>query len=162
MASLLWLENPGPGRLVQVDELCFGPVLEAGLSTAHLVCMNRTMELRLIGGRMYWCLLCMQVSISTVGYGDVVPISYLGRCVAFGCISFGIILNGMPISILFNKFSDYYAKLKEQEYTFSNTERTFQLKKRLRRKCDNCFEPPPEDSDDEMHYRPGGRPANQE
>ncbi|KAG8014051.1 Potassium voltage-gated channel subfamily V member 2 [Nibea albiflora] len=94
------------------------------------------------------------VSISTVGYGDVVPISYLGRCVAFGCISFGIILNGMPISILFNKFSDYYAKLKEQEYIVSNTERTFQLKKRLRRKFENCFEPPPEDSDDEIHYRP--------
>ncbi|XP_022610891.1 potassium voltage-gated channel subfamily V member 2-like [Seriola dumerili] len=97
------------------------------------------------------------VSISTVGYGDVVPISYLGRCVAFGCISFGIILNGMPISILFNKFSDYYAKLKEQEYTYSNTERTFQLKKRLRRKFDGCFEPQPDDSDDEIHYRPSGR-----
>ncbi|XP_051809537.1 potassium voltage-gated channel subfamily V member 2 isoform X2 [Acanthochromis polyacanthus] len=96
------------------------------------------------------------VSISTVGYGDVVPISYLGRCVAFSCISFGIILNGMPISILFNKFSDYYAKLKEQEYNVSNTERTFQLKKRLRRKFDSCFEPP-EDSDDEIHYRPSGR-----
>ncbi|XP_070701752.1 potassium voltage-gated channel subfamily V member 2 [Pempheris klunzingeri] len=94
------------------------------------------------------------VSISTVGYGDVVPISYLGRCVAFGCISFGIILNGMPISILFNKFSDYYAKLKEQEYSVSNTERTFQLRKRLRRKFDSCFEPQPEDSDDEIHFRP--------
>ncbi|KAG7227214.1 hypothetical protein INR49_014014 [Caranx melampygus] len=97
------------------------------------------------------------VSISTVGYGDVVPISYLGRCVAFGCISFGIILNGMPISILFNKFSDYYAKLKEQEYTFSNMERTFQLKKRLRRKFDGCFEPQQDESDDDIHYRPGGR-----
>lgn len=102
-------------------------------------------------------LLSLQVSISTVGYGDVVPISYLGRCVAFGCISFGIILNGMPISILFNKFSDYYAKLKEQEYIVSNTERTFQLSKRLRRKFDNCFEPPPEDSDDDLHYRPSAR-----
>ncbi len=101
--------------------------------------------------------LLLQVSISTVGYGDVVPISYLGRCVAFGCISFGIILNGMPISILFNKFSDYYAKLKEQEYNVSNTERTFQLRKRLRRKFDNCFEPQPEESDDEIHYRPSGR-----
>ncbi|KAJ4937022.1 hypothetical protein JOQ06_001606 [Pogonophryne albipinna] len=97
------------------------------------------------------------VSISTVGYGDVVPISYMGRCVAFGCISFGIILNGMPISILFNKFSDYYAKLKEQEYTCSNTVRSFQLKKRLRRKFDNCFEPQLEESDDEIHYRPIGR-----
>lgn len=105
----------------------------------------------------HFILFTLQVSISTVGYGDVVPISYLGRCVAFGCISFGIILNGMPISILFNKFSDYYAKLKEQECRVSNTERTFQLTKRLRRKFNSCCEPQPEDSDDDIHYRPGVR-----
>lgn len=97
-----------------------------------------------------------------MGYGDVVPVGYLGRCVAFGCISFGIILNGMPISILFNKFSDYYAKLKEQEYTFSNTERTFQLRKRLRRKFDSCFDPQPVESDDEIQQLPGGRQTGQD
>ena len=58
-----------------------------------------------------------QVSISTVGYGDIYPETILGRLFAFICISFGIILNGLPISILFNKFSDYYAKLKTNEYT---------------------------------------------
>ncbi|XP_030213790.1 potassium voltage-gated channel subfamily V member 2 [Gadus morhua] len=57
------------------------------------------------------------VSISTVGYGDIYPETILGRLFAFICISFGIILNGLPISILFNKFSDYYAKLKTNEYT---------------------------------------------
>ncbi|KAM3867710.1 potassium voltage-gated channel subfamily V member 2-like [Diretmus argenteus] len=57
------------------------------------------------------------VSISTVGYGDVYPETVLGRFFAFICISFGIILNGLPISILFNKFSDYYSKLKSNEYT---------------------------------------------
>ncbi|KAM6902244.1 potassium voltage-gated channel subfamily V member 2 isoform 2-T2 [Xenentodon cancila] len=56
------------------------------------------------------------VSISTVGYGDMVPETNLGRLFAFGCISFGVILNGMPISILYNKFSDYYIKLKSHEY----------------------------------------------
>ncbi|XP_029988383.1 potassium voltage-gated channel subfamily V member 2-like [Sphaeramia orbicularis] len=81
------------------------------------------------------------VSISTVGYGDVVPVTVLGRIVAFGCISFGIILNGMPISFLFNKFSDYYAKLKAQEYNVTSVQRRFQLKKRLRRKMDFCFHP---------------------
>ena len=58
-----------------------------------------------------------QVSISTVGYGDMYPETHLGRLFAFACISFGIILNGMPISILYNKFSDYYTKLKANEYT---------------------------------------------
>ncbi|KAK5851671.1 hypothetical protein PBY51_023208 [Eleginops maclovinus] len=56
------------------------------------------------------------VSISTVGYGDMLPETNLGRIFAFACISFGVILNGMPISILYNKFSDYYTKLKSHEY----------------------------------------------
>ncbi|KAF3690774.1 Potassium voltage-gated channel subfamily V member 2 Voltage-gated potassium channel subunit Kv8.2 [Channa argus] len=81
------------------------------------------------------------VSISTVGYGDVVPATILGRIVAFGCISFGIILNGMPISFLFNKFSDYYAKLKAQEYNTTLVQRRFLLKKRLRKTLDMCFHP---------------------
>uniref|UniRef100_A0A3B4ZFN7 Potassium voltage-gated channel subfamily V member 2 n=1 Tax=Stegastes partitus TaxID=144197 RepID=A0A3B4ZFN7_9TELE len=57
------------------------------------------------------------VSISTVGYGDMFPETNLGRVFAFVCISFGVILNGMPISVLYNKFSDYYTKLKAHEYT---------------------------------------------
>uniref|UniRef100_A0A8C5GRJ4 Potassium voltage-gated channel subfamily V member 2 n=1 Tax=Gouania willdenowi TaxID=441366 RepID=A0A8C5GRJ4_GOUWI len=57
------------------------------------------------------------VSISTVGYGDMLPETNLGRVFAFACIAFGIILNGMPISVLYNKFSDYYTKLKSHEYT---------------------------------------------
>ncbi|XP_058472750.1 potassium voltage-gated channel subfamily V member 2 isoform X1 [Solea solea] len=55
------------------------------------------------------------VSISTVGYGDIFPQTNLGRVFAFACISFGVILNGMPISVLYNKFSDFYTKLKSQE-----------------------------------------------
>nr|XP_055058199.1 potassium voltage-gated channel subfamily V member 2 [Misgurnus anguillicaudatus] len=93
------------------------------------------------------------VSISTVGYGDVVPISYSGRVVAFGCISFGIILNGMPISILFNKFSDYYAKLKAQECTNTKVQHGLNLKKRLQRKCKSCFEPAGEDSDEDNRHQ---------
>nr|XP_046247890.1 potassium voltage-gated channel subfamily V member 2-like [Scatophagus argus] len=91
------------------------------------------------------------VSISTVGYGDVVPVTILGRIVAFACISFGIILNGMPISFLFNKFSDYYAKLKAQECNTTLVKRRFQLKRRLRRKLDICFHPSEEDNSTENH-----------
>ncbi|XP_077440995.1 potassium voltage-gated channel subfamily V member 2-like [Vanacampus margaritifer] len=81
------------------------------------------------------------VSISTVGYGDVVPVTILGRIVAFGCISFGIILNGMPISFLFNKFSDYYAKLKAQEYNTISVQRRLQLRRRLRHRMGTGFRP---------------------
>ncbi|XP_035271928.1 potassium voltage-gated channel subfamily V member 2-like [Anguilla anguilla] len=89
------------------------------------------------------------VSISTVGYGDVVPVSFLGRVVAFVCISFGIILNGMPISILFNKFSDYYAKLKAQEEAHAKIQRSMEFKVRLSRKLDQCLKRCTADSDDE-------------
>ncbi|KAL1266980.1 hypothetical protein QQF64_002655 [Cirrhinus molitorella] len=80
------------------------------------------------------------VSISTVGYGDMFPETPLGRIFAFACISFGIILNGMPISILFNKFSDYYSKLKAYEYTSSIKNRgKVRFVKRAAKKFVECF-----------------------
>ncbi|KAI4900072.1 hypothetical protein NFI96_023494 [Prochilodus magdalenae] len=79
------------------------------------------------------------VSISTVGYGDMYPETVLGRIFAFGCISFGIILNGLPISILFNKFSDYYTKLKANEDSaVLGIQRKLRLRKRAQRRLAEC------------------------
>ncbi|KAF3815982.1 potassium voltage-gated channel subfamily V member 2 [Mirounga leonina] len=80
------------------------------------------------------------VSISTVGYGDMYPETILGRLFAFLCIAFGIILNGMPISILYNKFSDYYSKLKAYEYTAMRRERgKVEFLQRARKKMAECL-----------------------
>ncbi|KAM4876390.1 potassium voltage-gated channel subfamily V member 2 [Thomomys bottae] len=80
------------------------------------------------------------VSISTVGYGDMYPETHLGRLFAFFCIAFGIILNGMPISILYNKFSDYYSKLKAYEYTAIRRERgKVNFTQRARKKMAECL-----------------------
>ncbi|KAM5299387.1 LOW QUALITY PROTEIN: potassium voltage-gated channel subfamily V member 2 [Ctenodactylus gundi] len=80
------------------------------------------------------------VSISTVGYGDMYPETHLGRLFAFLCIAFGIILNGMPISILYNKFSDYYSKLKAYEYTAIRRERgKVNFMQRARKKMVECL-----------------------
>ncbi|XP_068944251.1 potassium voltage-gated channel subfamily V member 2 [Petaurus breviceps papuanus] len=80
------------------------------------------------------------VSISTVGYGDMYPETHLGRLFAFLCIAFGIILNGMPISILYNKFSDYYSKLKAYEYTAVRRERgKVNFTKRAMKKMSECL-----------------------
>ncbi|XP_009073026.1 PREDICTED: potassium voltage-gated channel subfamily V member 2 [Acanthisitta chloris] len=79
------------------------------------------------------------VSISTVGYGDMCPETHLGRLFAFLCIAFGIILNGMPISILYNKFSDYYSKLKAYEYTALRKERgKVDFTRRAMKKISEC------------------------
>lgn len=84
--------------------------------------------------------LSVQVSISTVGYGDMYPETHLGRLFAFLCIAFGIILNGMPISILYNKFSDYYSKLKAYEYTAMRRERgNVEFLQRARKKMVECL-----------------------
>ncbi|KAI5763803.1 KCNV2 [Gulo gulo luscus] len=80
------------------------------------------------------------VSLSTVGYGDMYPETILGRLFAFLCIAFGIILNGMPISILYNKFSDYYSKLKAYEYTAMRRERgNVEFLQRARKKMAECL-----------------------
>ncbi|XP_023099071.2 potassium voltage-gated channel subfamily V member 2 [Felis catus] len=80
------------------------------------------------------------VSISTVGYGDMYPETILGRFFAFLCIAFGIILNGMPISILYNKFSDYYSKLKAYEYTAMRRERgKVEFLQRAKKKMAECL-----------------------
>ncbi|XP_071009258.1 potassium voltage-gated channel subfamily V member 2-like [Oncorhynchus clarkii lewisi] len=89
------------------------------------------------------------VSISTVCYGDMFPETILGRLFAFACISFGIILNGMPISILYNKFSDYYTKLKSYEYSSTLKARgKVRFAKRAARKFTKCC-------DDAVHKHTG-------
>ncbi|XP_041826656.1 potassium voltage-gated channel subfamily V member 2 [Melanotaenia boesemani] len=90
------------------------------------------------------------VSISTVGYGDMFPETNLGRVFAFACISFGIILNGMPISILYNKFSDYYTKLKSHEYAMVSKARgkvrfIKRAAKRFAECCDDVVQPRPQE-----------------
>ena len=71
----------------------------------------------------------------------MVPETNLGRVFAFACISFGIILNGMPISVLYNKFSDYYTKLKAHEYTAVTKARgNLHLARRAAKKLAKCCE----------------------
>lgn len=99
-----------------------------------------------------WCCLdangcapLVQVSISTVGYGDMFPETNLGRVLALACISFGVILNGMPISVLYNKFSDYYAKLKSHQYTTTGKARgKVRFVRRAAKRLAECCQAVPE------------------
>uniref|UniRef100_A0A3B5LE10 Ion transport domain-containing protein n=1 Tax=Xiphophorus couchianus TaxID=32473 RepID=A0A3B5LE10_9TELE len=92
------------------------------------------------------------VSISTVGYGDMLPETNLGRVFAFACISFGVILNGMPISILYNKFSDYYTKLKSHEFAMVSRARgKIRFIKRAAKRFADCCD------DVAQPKQPGGR-----
>ncbi len=55
------------------------------------------------------------VSMTTVGYGDVVPGSVVGKLTASACILAGILLVVLPITLIFNKFSLFYKRQKQLE-----------------------------------------------
>lgn len=55
------------------------------------------------------------VSMTTVGYGDVVPMSIAGKLTASACILAGILVVVLPITLIFNKFSLFYKRQKQLE-----------------------------------------------
>ncbi|XP_077434095.1 delayed-rectifier potassium channel regulatory subunit KCNS1-like isoform X3 [Vanacampus margaritifer] len=55
------------------------------------------------------------VSMTTVGYGDLVPVTTAGRLAAGGCILAGTLVVALPITLIFNKFSHFYRRQKALE-----------------------------------------------
>lgn len=71
------------------------------------------------------------VSMTTVGYGDVVPVTVAGKLAASGCILGGTLVVALPITIIFNKFSHFYRRQKALEASVRNNNR---------RSCDNVVD----------------------
>ncbi|XP_029682143.1 potassium voltage-gated channel subfamily S member 2 [Takifugu rubripes] len=63
------------------------------------------------------------VSMTTVGYGDVVPVTVAGKLAASGCILGGTLVVALPITIIFNKFSHFYRRQKALEASVRNSSR---------------------------------------
>jgi len=59
--------------------------------------------------------------MTTVGYGDVVPVTVAGKLAASGCILSGTLVVSLPITIIFNKFSHFYRKQKALEASVRNS-----------------------------------------
>lgn len=70
--------------------------------------------------------------MTTVGYGDVVPVTVAGKLAASGCILGGTLVVALPITIIFNKFSHFYRRQKALEASVRNNNR-----KRMRMSCEN-------------------------
>ncbi|XP_074536210.1 delayed-rectifier potassium channel regulatory subunit KCNS2 isoform X2 [Halichoeres trimaculatus] len=81
------------------------------------------------------------VSMTTVGYGDVVPVTVAGKLAAGGCILGGTLVVALPITIIFNKFSHFYRRQKALEASVRNNNR-----RKMRMSCE---EEPEEDEEDE-------------
>ncbi|XP_077088711.1 delayed-rectifier potassium channel regulatory subunit KCNS2 isoform X1 [Siphateles boraxobius] len=62
------------------------------------------------------------VSMTTVGYGDVIPGSVVGKLTASACILAGILVVVLPITLIFNKFSLFYKRQKQLEIIMRSCE----------------------------------------
>ncbi|XP_023280131.1 potassium voltage-gated channel subfamily S member 1-like, partial [Seriola lalandi dorsalis] len=83
------------------------------------------------------------VSMTTVGYGDVVPVTVAGKLAASGCILGGTLVVALPITIIFNKFSHFYRKQKALEASVRNNNR-----RKMRMSCENEPEEDEEEGSD--------------
>ncbi|XP_072127454.1 voltage-gated potassium channel regulatory subunit KCNG2 [Mobula birostris] len=61
------------------------------------------------------------ISMTTVGYGDMVPRSIPGQVVALSSILSGILLMAFPVTSIFHTFSRSYLELKDQQQRISNS-----------------------------------------
>ncbi|XP_068450216.1 potassium voltage-gated channel subfamily S member 1 [Clinocottus analis] len=89
------------------------------------------------------------VSMTTVGYGDVVPVTIAGKLAAGGCILGGTLVVALPITIIFNKFSHFYRRQKALEASVRNNHR-----RKMKISCENQ---PEEDEEDEEEDDEGSR-----
>ena len=55
-------------------------------------------------------------TISTVGYGDMIPQSTIGRIVAMAAMIVGILTMGLPITVIGANFSELYASVMRDDY----------------------------------------------
>lgn len=60
---------------------------------------------------MWWCM----VTLTTVGYGEIVPVTYVGQLVATATMLVGLIMLALPLSIIGTNFIEERNKIKEQE-----------------------------------------------
>ncbi|XP_077599122.1 voltage-gated potassium channel regulatory subunit KCNG2 [Stigmatopora nigra] len=68
-------------------------------------------EFTSIPGSYWWAV----ISMTTVGYGDMVPRSIPGQVVALSSILSGILLMAFPVTSIFHTFSRSYVELKEEQ-----------------------------------------------
>ncbi|XP_061896826.1 potassium voltage-gated channel subfamily S member 3-like [Entelurus aequoreus] len=61
------------------------------------------------------------ISMTTVGYGDTFPVTLAGKLVGTLCILSGLLMVALPITNIFNKFTNFYQKHNKMEQMKAQT-----------------------------------------
>ena len=87
-------------------------------------------EIKTLLDALWWCV----ATVTTVGYGDIVPVSNIGRIVALFYMFFGISMIAILMSVITNTF--YKRKFEKQENEQKEQEVTYLKNELLRRLAD--------------------------
>ncbi|CAN9515626.1 unnamed protein product [Ophioblennius macclurei] len=89
--------------------------------------MATTQEFTSIPATYWWAVITM----TTVGYGDMVPRSIPGQVVALSSILSGILLMAFPVTSIFHTFSRSYLELKQEQQRLLHRRTHFLLRSRM-------------------------------
>ncbi|XP_021166683.2 potassium voltage-gated channel subfamily G member 1 [Fundulus heteroclitus] len=89
--------------------------------------MAATQEFTSIPATYWWAVITM----TTVGYGDMVPRSIPGQVVALSSILSGILLMAFPVTSIFHTFSRSYVELKQEQQRILQRRTHFLLRSRM-------------------------------
>lgn len=105
------------GTFEQYEKECED--LNTGWSRNGELCCNKygsALDFVSIRGSFWWSV----VTMTTVGYGDNVPRTLLGRLVGFLAMISGIVLISLPVAIVGSKFQIAYEMIEEQKRSLQN------------------------------------------
>ncbi|XP_026211915.1 potassium voltage-gated channel subfamily S member 3-like [Anabas testudineus] len=85
--------------------------LSVGVSmfSALIYCVEKESqesELQTIPIGWWWA----TISMTTVGYGDTLPVTFAGKLIGTLCIICGLLIVALPVTNIFNKFSKFYQR----------------------------------------------------